>query len=83
MASAACRNLVSAPGDPDFRISAALAVEALGLRPAQLIRLGAIDANPAIRDVVANYLDDSLDPQITFLPCGADRRELNLGGHSE
>src|SRR3954452_11765708 len=54
-------------------VAAALAVEALGLGPGELLRLDAVDAHPAVRHVVADDLNGALHAGIDFLPLRTDR----------
>src|SRR5207244_518133 len=59
-------------------ITPALAVEAVELRPAQALRLEAVDPYKLLVLVVADHLDGSRDAHVEFFPLGADRR-ISLG----
>src|SRR5438128_9243143 len=59
-------------------ITAALAVETVELRPAQALRLEAVDAHKLLVLVVADHLDGSRHAYVEFFPLGADRR-ISLG----
>src|SRR5207237_7781053 len=57
-------------------IAAALAVEALGLRPGEDVGLEAVDAHAALRRINPDHLHGALRAPVAVLPSRADRRVL-------